>query len=84
VTAAVQGEDNGPNLNHLLAHIKPALESAGNGSTVDEVIRKNAELTAMTIVGQSSIMKKAVEEKALQIVPAYYHLDTGEVEFLID
>jgi carbonic anhydrase len=77
----MQGGDNGPNLNHLLDHIKPALDSAGKGADVDEVIRRNIELTTKRLTQHSTTIKKAVEEKALRIVPAYYHLDTGEVEF---
>jgi carbonic anhydrase len=81
VIAAVQGGDDGPNINHLLAHIKPAMENAGEGATVDEIIRKNIEITAKTLLELSPIIKRAVEERELQIITAYYHLDTGEVEF---
>ncbi len=83
VTAAVQGGDNGPNLNHLLAHISPAFKAASDPSLVDEVIRKNAEITAKSIYSNSAIISKAVESGKVKIVPAYYHLDTGRVEFLI-
>ena len=82
VTAAVQGGDNGPNLNHLLGHIKPAIEQSSDPSSVDEVIRKNVELTVRTISKDSEIIDKAVDEGKVKIVPAYYHLDSGKVEFL--
>lgn len=82
VTAAVAGGDNGPNLNHLLDHIAPAIQAASDPNSVDEVIRKNAELTVKIISEDSEIIAKAVKAGKVEIVPAYYHLDTGKVEFL--
>jgi carbonic anhydrase len=82
VTAAVQGGDNGPNLNHLLEHIQPAIDHASDAQNVDEVIHVNAELTSKTIVDNSAIIAQAVQEGKVQIVPAYYHLDSGVVDFI--
>jgi len=82
VTAAVAGGDNGPNLNHLLEFIAPALKEVSDPTSVDEVSRKNAELTVKVITDDSEIIQKAVEEGKVKIVPAYYHLDSGKVEFL--
>ena len=84
VTAAVAGGDNGLNLNHLLRHITPAIEvlKAKATATVNEVVKKNAELTARVLVNKSSIISKAVESGEVQIVPAYYHLDSGKVDFI--
>jgi carbonic anhydrase len=82
VTAAVGGGDNGYNLNHLLAHIAPAIASASAGASVDEVIRENAKLTVAELTNRSAIIGAAVDSGKVTIVPAYYHLDTGAVEFL--
>lgn len=82
VTAAVAGGDNGPNLNHLLEHISPAIKETSDPNSVDDVIRKNAELTVKVISKDSEIINNAVEEGKVKIVPAYYHLDSGKVEFL--
>lgn len=82
VTAAVQGGDNGYNLNHLLAHIIPAIQASGEGATIDKVIRKNALLTVEELINRSAIISKAVKSGKVEIVPAYYHLDSGKVEFL--
>jgi len=81
VTAAVQGGDNGYNLNHLLAHILPALDATSDDASVDEVIRKNAKLTVRELTKRSDIIADAVNSGKLKIVPAYYHLDSGSVEF---
>ena len=82
VTAAVKGGDNGYNLNHLLAHILPALEATPENASVDEVIRKNTNLTVIELTSRSDIISDAVNSGKLEIIPAYYHLDSGKVEFL--
>ncbi len=82
VTAAVNGGDNGYNLNHLLAHITPAIHASGDGATVTDVIKKNALLTVDQLKLRSNIIKDAVDSGKLQIVPAYYELGSGKVEFL--
>lgn len=82
VTAAVKGGDNGYNLNHLLAHITPAIQASGEDADVEEVIRKNASLTVEEMTSRSPIIGDAVKSGKVEIVPAYYHLDSGKVEFL--
>lgn len=82
VTAAVAGGDYGPNLNHLLEHISPAIKESSDPNSVDEVIRKNAELTVKVISKNSEIISKSVDAGKVEVVPAYYHLDSGKVEFL--
>ena len=82
VTAAMAGGDNGYNLNHLLAHVAPAIAASDADAEVNEVVRKNAELTCSDLVNRSSIIAGAVESGKLKIVPAYYNLTTGKVDFL--
>lgn len=82
VTAAVNGGDNGYNLNHLLSHIAPALSAAEENASVNDIVKLNASLTAKELVSRSSIIRSAVESGSVEIVPAYYNLDTGKVDFL--
>lgn len=82
VTAAVGGGDNGPNLNHLLGHIAPAIEACGEGAAITDVIKKNAELTVGELKNKSSILREAIESGKVATLPAYYNLDTGKVDFL--
>lgn len=82
VTAAVAGGDNGANLNHLLGHINPAIEVSDANASVNTIVKKNAELTANELIHKSSIIKDATSNGKLKIIPAYYHLDSGKVEFL--
>ena len=83
VSAAVEGGDLGYNLNLLLTHIIPAIEQTPGGN-IDEIIKKNAELNAEELVKRSAILSDAVQSGQLKIVPTFYHLESGEVEFLTD
>ena len=82
VTAAVSGGDNGFNLNHLLAHITPAIHASGDGAAVNDVVKKNAEMTAQELQNRSAIIRDAVASGKLKILPAYYNLNTGKIDFL--
>ena len=82
VTAAMAGGDNGANLNHLLGHIQPAVDSCGPDADVNEVVKKNALHTALDLVANSTIIGDAASAGKVKIVPAYYNLDTGKVDFL--
>ena len=82
VTAALNGGDNGHNLNHLVSHITPAIAASPKGAPVNDVVRKNVVLTAADLVSRSEIIRNAVEKGGLKIVPAYYNLGSGKVDFL--
>jgi len=82
VTAAVGGGDNGYNLNHLLAHITPAISASRKNASVNSVVKKNAKLTVEELKARSSIISDAVKNGKLDVVPAYYNLGSGKVEFL--
>ncbi len=82
VTAAASGGDNGYNINHLLAHITPALHASREGADINDIVKKNAELTVEALKARSSIISDAVKAGTVKIVPAYYNLDSGKVDFL--
>jgi len=81
VTAAMEGGDQGQNLNHLLSHIQPAIDQAGEGATISDVAKINAELGVNNLINNSQIIRDAVEKRGVKIVPAFYHLSTGVVDF---
>ena len=74
------GGDNGHNLNHLLAHLQPAV-AACPGADVDTVVQDNARKTAQELKDRSAIIGGAAA-KDLSVVPAWYVLETGKVEYL--
>jgi len=82
VTAAVNGGDNGYNLNHLLAHITPAIQNSGVGASITDVVKNNAKLTAKELISRSTIIGDAVKSGKVEIIPAYYNLGSGKVDFL--
>lgn len=82
VTAAVNGGDNGYNLNHLLSHITPAIASSKEGASVNDVVKTNANTTVEELKGRSTIIGNAVASGDVKIVSAYYNLDSGKVDFL--
>lgn len=82
VTAAIAGGDNGYNLNHLLSHVAPAIAASPEDASVNDVVRTNASMNAQELQTRSGIIRGAVESGKLKIVSAYYHLDSGKVEYL--
>ncbi|PKD20632.1 carbonic anhydrase [Salegentibacter salinarum] len=82
VTAAMSGGDNGYNLNHLVSHIAPAIAASGKDAPVNDVVKKNAQLTSEELKTRSTIIKDAADSGKVKIVPAYYNLDSGKVDFL--
>ena len=81
VTAAIGGGDNGHNLNALLAHIAPAVAQS-ESTEVNEVVKKNAELNAQDLQTRSPIINEAVQSGKVRIVPAYYNMASGKIDFL--
>jgi len=80
VNAALAGADNGNNIDHLFEFIQPAI-SISNSKRADDVSHIHAKLTADNLITESNIIAQAIENKALQIISAYYNLDTGQVDF---
>lgn len=82
VTAAIKGGDYGYNLNHLLAHLSSSVSAADQNASVNEVVKKNVKHTVSELMSRSSTIANAIKKNDLKIVPAYYHLTNGKVDFL--
>jgi carbonic anhydrase len=81
VTAATKGGDNGPNINKLVSYIAPAVQKHGANGDLDTIIKENSKVSVADMLGKSEIISKAVESGDVKIVPAYYSLSTGKVDF---
>jgi carbonic anhydrase len=81
VTAAINGGDNGYSLNHLVAEIVPAI-GASKDKSVNAVVKKNAEMNAAQIISRSPIIQQVMKTRDIKVVPAYYSLGSGRIEFL--
>lgn len=81
VTAAVEGGAASPALEHLLEHIRPAVD-AGSERAVDVVARRNASMSAQRLVDSSRIIHDAVDGGGVRVVTAFYRTGTGAVELI--
>ncbi len=88
VTAAVEGGEAPGSIPFLLKNIVPAVETAKKEKAkaekpklVDEAIRVNVWNNVEALL-KSPIISQKVKDKNLSVIGAYYHLDTGKVEWL--
>jgi carbonic anhydrase len=81
VGAAVAGGDNGPNLNKLVSYITPSVEAQGATAPLDQIIKANASYSAKELMSKSDIISNAVNNEGVEIVTAYYNLNSGRVDF---
>jgi carbonic anhydrase len=82
ITVAAKGGVHNHNINHLLEHIYPSFEDTDDDASINQIARQNAIRTVQHLIGNSSIIKDSLEAGKLKVLPAYYRLDTGEVDFL--
>jgi carbonic anhydrase len=86
VTAAVEGGAEG-NIDSIMKEIEPAVETARKTNKtgtelVEEAVNENVKSVIDTILEESPVTKKLVDEGKLTIVGAKYFISTGEVEVL--
>lgn len=84
ITAALDGHEEAEekNFRHLFRYIAPAIRAV-NEKTINNIVKKNAELTSSSIYKNSKIIKTAVDNGNVKIIPAFYHLNSGKVEFFM-
>ena len=80
VEAALNGLQAGPHVERLFSHIRPAIEITDD-RRVDTVARHNCTINADRLVAESQIIRDAMETNGLRIATAFYHFETGRVEF---
>jgi carbonic anhydrase len=91
IKSAIAGVELG-NITQMLSHIDPAIEmtdnfpedqrTVENKEYVDAVIRNNVKHTIDKIKSDSEIIAEMVDNGEINIVGAYYNVDTGAVEWL--
>ncbi len=90
VKSAVKGVDMG-NITELLTHIQPAIDhhqdfpgekTIENPDFLEIITKENATMTVDDIRNQSPILKELETQGLLNIVGAYFDLDTGKVTIL--
>lgn len=87
VAAAISFAETGTpapgNIQTLVERIGPAVEAsrAQGGDPLENAVRTHSHMTAQR-VGESPVIGPVVREGRTRIVPAYYSMVTGQVEFL--
>lgn len=71
-------------LPQLAENLRPALESVNKESenAIEQAIKVNSQFTAQYLMERSEVLRTAVEQDKLKIVPAYYELKTGIIRVL--
>jgi carbonic anhydrase len=84
VTAAVNGDPTQLHIDELIRAIGPAVEIARKqeGDLLDNSIRCNAHYVSDHLRTTGPVLGELAKNRGLEVVPAYYRLDTGEVEFI--
>ncbi len=84
VTAATQGPDAPGHVGTILKAIQPAVKKARKlpGDLVDNAIRANAALVVDKIKSSKPILAEMAEKGEIEVIGAYYNIETGAVELL--
>ncbi len=71
-------------INNLLSYIEPSVNAVlkVSGDLLTNAIQKHTQRTAKLIQKAEPILSHECHTENLQVLPAYYHLATGKVEFL--
>ncbi len=84
VTAALQDAKDSKHITNLVKSIKPAVEIARRkkGDLLDNSIRYNVQIVVNELKRSKPIIAKLAKEGSIKVLGAYYHLDTGKVDFI--
>lgn len=84
VGASLSDQDPGGHIGVIIEKIKPAVYMAKRmpGDHLTNAIKVNAQIVSEEIKDSKPILNEAMKHEGLMVVPAYYKLSSGEVEFL--
>ena len=85
IAATLSGKSETKYIKSLEESIQPAVnDCVKNGREVnsDNVVKAHVMQDINELLSQDTDLVKYMKENNVKIVPAYYHLDTGKVEFL--
>lgn len=83
VGEAMKGPTGNPEIDSLIESIKPAIESCqkNNRYTLENVVKAHAIQDAQEILADKNL-EQYMKKHDVKIVPAYYSIQTGQVDFL--
>lgn len=84
VAAAASGASvPSPNLESIVARVRPAIDSVKGQAAGDELLRlaeqANVQQSARDLLSNSPLLRQKVTDGKLSLVKALYHLSTGQV-----
>ncbi len=85
VTAAIKNNKESKYIESLTESIKPAIPQKTKKTVKDlitETAKNNAVLSVSTIIKSDPIISDYVLNHGVKVIPAFYYLDSGFVEFL--
>jgi carbonic anhydrase len=84
VTAATQSPDAPGHVGAIVKAIQPAVKKVQKmpGDLVDNAIRANASLVVNKIKSSKPILAEMVSKGEIEVIGAYYNIETGAVEIL--
>ena len=89
ISIAINEHASTPNLHKLMAKIQPAVDAARRehpdyegSELINAAAKINARMAAEELVRSSESMREKIASGDLQVVAAYYNIDSGQVEWL--
>lgn len=85
IAATLSGKSETKYIKSLEDSIQPAIEECkkhGQDVNSDNVVKAHVMQDIEELLSQDSELVKYMKENNVKIVPAYYHLDSGKVDFL--
>lgn len=84
VKATIEHERESKHIESLIKSIKPSVQESKSqkGDLLENSIKNNAKFVVKKLKKSKPIINKYVESGTLKIVPAYYNIDSGIVEFI--
>jgi carbonic anhydrase len=84
VMAAINHAFSEGKLNSLISYIEPAVKvgQVSGGNIVSNTVKAHVNLMVQAIQSTDPILSHEVQSGTMKVVPAYYRLATGQVDFL--
>lgn len=85
IAATLSGKSETKYIKSLEDSIQPAVEECkkhGQEVTSDNVVKAHVMQDIEELMSQDTDLVKYMKENGVKLIPAYYHLDTGKVDFL--
>ena len=84
VNAAIKGYDEPNYIEKIVKQIQPAVKAARaeKGDLLENAIKENVKMMDRKMEVSGNVLPQQIRDGRVRILGAYYHLDSGEVEFL--